>query len=79
MNNGAICARSSVSGAFLYGDETSAIAAYNAGHSNVDEWKDKIPDGDSISTEDIPFEETKNYVKKVSFAHDVYQKLYPNL
>lgn len=61
------------------GDETSAIAAYNAGHSNVDEWKDKIPDGDSISTEDIPFEETKNYVKKVSFAHDVYQKLYPNL
>ena len=61
------------------GDETCAIAAYNAGHSNVDKWRDSIPEGNSISKEDIPFEETKNYVKKVNFAYDVYQKLYPNI
>ncbi len=55
----------------------NAIAAYNSGPGNVDKWlKDKTcidADGNLVN---IPFSETKDYVKKVSTAYYQYKKLY---
>ncbi len=63
-----------------YGDWETALASYNAGSGNVDSWllDPVLTDwrGDLI-TERIPFEETKNYVKKVVKAYDAYNRLYP--
>jgi len=63
-----------------YGDWETALASYNAGSGNVDSWllDPVLTDwrGDLI-TESIPFEETKNYVKKVVKAYDAYNRLYP--
>ena len=61
------------------GDEICAMAAYNAGHSNVDKWLTEIPLDGSIDPELIPFEETRNYVKKVNIAYEIYKALYPDI
>ncbi|MBR4030349.1 MAG: lytic transglycosylase domain-containing protein [Clostridia bacterium] len=49
-----------------------ALASYNAGLSNVQKWKES-----GIHTiEDIPFPETKTYVKKVLGYKKIYENLY---
>ena len=55
----------------------TAFAAYNAGEGNVAKWlKDsEYSDGNGNLT-NIPFPETKSYVKKVNSAIDTYKKLY---
>ncbi len=56
----------------LFGDEKLALCAYNAGLSNVKEWMQSpkyCVNGDLI---DIPFKETKDYVKKVDFNKKMY-------
>lgn len=60
-----------------YENADTAAAAYNAGHGNVDKWlanKDYSDDGETLK--DIPFEETKKYVKKVKRAYEIYKKIY---
>ena len=55
----------------------SAIAAYNAGAGNVDNWLDDLtvtPDGENL--ENIPFPETKRYTEKVLSNYQLYQRLY---
>ena len=51
-----------------YGDERLALAAYNAGQTNVDEW--------IASGEGIAFPETREYVDDVLHARDVYARAY---
>lgn len=51
-----------------YGDERLALAAYNAGQSNVDEW--------IASGGDIRFPETREYVDDVLHARKVYARAY---
>ncbi|MCI8612033.1 MAG: lytic transglycosylase domain-containing protein [Clostridiales bacterium] len=60
-----------------YNSWDEVFAAYNAGHGNVDEWleDEQYTDKDGKLSR-IPFEETKNYVKKVNNAIDVYKRLY---
>lgn len=56
---------------------TLAFAAYNGGRGNVDKWlenKDLSKDGKSL--DQIPFEETKNFVTRVNNHYKVYIKLY---
>jgi soluble lytic murein transglycosylase len=51
-----------------YGDVKLALAAYNAGQANVDEW---LANG-----EGIVFPETRHYVDQVLAARDIYANTY---
>ncbi len=57
-----------------YHEIETALAAYNAGMSNVDEWVEA--EGDI--RERIEFPETRHYVLRVMRARDVYEELYPD-
>lgn len=54
-----------------HNNEVFALAAYNAGRGNVDEWieKNKWPEG-FTDMEKIPFPETREFVKSVVITRD---------
>lgn len=55
----------------------TAVAAYNAGRARVRSWLlDTSYSRDQKTLYDIPYEETRNYVKKVKKAYTMYQNLY---
>lgn len=55
----------------------TVYAAYNGGLGNVNTWlKDEKYSKDGISLDNIPVEETRNYVKKVNKAMKAYEILY---
>ena len=60
-----------------YEKNSTVWAAYNAGQGRVDQW---LLDGryshDQKQLYQIPFKETRNYVKKVSLYYQEYQKQY---
>ena len=51
-----------------YGDERTALAAYNAGQENVDRWR--------ADREGIRFAETRAYVDRVESLKNIYRKIY---
>jgi soluble lytic murein transglycosylase len=53
------------------GNEIAALAAYNAGETNVDAWG-----GSDLSFDDIEFEETRDYVDSVLEKQDDYADHY---
>ena len=59
------------------GDVVSVAAAYNAGSGALERWKKKYK-GLSVDEfiENIPYEETRNYVKKVYASAETYRQLY---
>ena len=61
-----------------YADWDTALAAYNAGPGNVDKWLEdpSITDVESGKLQNIPFKETREYVKKVNKALEKYESLY---
>lgn len=55
----------------------TVLAAYNAGMSRVDGWlADPEISDENGNLNDIPYPETKKYIKKVNNAIDVYRRLY---
>lgn len=61
------------------GDKKCALAAYNAGHANVDSWLlDKAYSKDGTHLYNIPFSETEQYVNLVLKNEKVYDFLYRN-
>jgi soluble lytic murein transglycosylase len=59
------------------GNETLAIAAYNAGETNVNRWVDEAGGADQFDTsEHIPFPETRDYVENVQDSRDDYRDRY---
>ncbi len=59
------------------GDATAAIAAYNGGKSNVDQWlAEAIWSGELADAADIPFAETRRFVRYVFESRDMYRYLY---
>jgi soluble lytic murein transglycosylase len=59
------------------GNETLAIAAYNAGETNVSRWVSQAGGVDDFDyTHDIPFEETRNYVRDVQKRRSDYRDHY---
>jgi soluble lytic murein transglycosylase len=59
------------------GDEMLAVAAYNAGQTNVDRWVDRAGGRDDFeASEHIPFPETRAYVENVRERRDQYRDNY---
>ena len=59
-----------------YSNWESALAAYNAGDGNVDRWLADPAYSEDGRLTDIPFAETRNYVKRVEAAREAYEELY---
>lgn len=58
-------------------NEVLSLAAYNAGRGNVHEWMEKYGwDTNFTDYEQIPFPETREYVKRVLKNQQEYQRLY---
>lgn len=58
-------------------DVDKAIASYNAGQSKVAEWLNNGTwDGTSANAADIPYEETRAYLRKVLDVYQRYNRLY---
>ena len=54
-----------------------ALAAYNAGSGNVDNWiKNGTLKEDGSNWQSIPYGETKKYVRKILIDYDIYKKIY---
>lgn len=55
----------------------TALAAYNAGSGNVSKWlKNSQYSEDGKTLKQIPFKETRDYIKKVLTAKKIYEMLY---
>jgi soluble lytic murein transglycosylase len=60
-----------------HGDETLALAAYNAGSTNVDRWLAQArAGGGRFVVGSIPFPQTRAYVEKVESGQRTYRKDY---
>ncbi len=60
-----------------HGNRVLGLAAYNAGARNVGNWMAQgLLTSHASSSENIPFPETKNFVRRVLFYQKVYQALY---
>lgn len=60
-----------------YGDEHTAVCAYNAGMGTVDSWlKQSSFSSDGKTLFAIPYPETSEYVEKVFSVKKTYQNLY---
>lgn len=60
-----------------YGNYNMAIIAYNAGMGNLDKWIEQgIIDDEGKNVDNIPFKETKNYVKKILQNYTIYKEIY---
>ena len=59
-----------------YGNIELAIASYNAGIGNVDNWiKEETIKEDGTDIENIPFKETNNYIRKVLRNYEIYKEI----
>ncbi|MDY2776847.1 MAG: lytic transglycosylase domain-containing protein [Collinsella sp.] len=58
---------------YFNGATDRAIAAYNAGMGNVDDWAKE----DTVLHNAITFPETQAYLIRVNNAHDRYRQIYP--
>jgi soluble lytic murein transglycosylase len=59
------------------GNKMLAVAAYNGGEANVDQWvADARAQGHALTVDEIPFPETRAYVEKVLQAQKDYRRTY---
>jgi soluble lytic murein transglycosylase len=59
------------------GNEMLAVAAYNAGLTNVDEWVARAhAEGTELTVAAIPFAQTREYVRRVLSAQRAYRATY---
>ncbi|MBQ9246328.1 transglycosylase SLT domain-containing protein [bacterium] len=60
-----------------FDNDLMVVAAYNGGEGSVNKWMRTYSTEDLDEfVENIPFEETRNYVKKVFRSYHMYQKIY---
>lgn len=61
------------------GEFLMTLAAYNAGEGNVDRWVNNgVWDGQQETINQIPYGETRHYIRRVLFFHEKYQSVYAN-
>ncbi|MBM6830200.1 lytic transglycosylase domain-containing protein [Anaerotignum lactatifermentans] len=59
------------------GNQETALAGYNAGHGKVAQWlADEEKSLDGITLAEIPYTETRTYVKKVELVKKLYEWIY---
>lgn len=59
------------------GNHILVVAAYNGGRGNVQGWiRENKWTGEHATVEQIPFKETREYVRKVIATYDIYKKIY---
>jgi soluble lytic murein transglycosylase len=58
------------------GSVVRALASYNAGDGNVDNWTSPGREDPDVFTEYVPFEETHNYVKKIQMYYWINRYLW---
>lgn len=59
------------------GNIVLALAAYNAGLGNIQEWiNEGIIKADGSDMENIPYKETNNYVRKILKDYQMYLRIY---
>ena len=59
------------------GNIVLALAAYNAGLGNIQEWiNEGIIKADGSNIENIPYKETNNYVRKILRDYQMYLRIY---
>lgn len=61
------------------GDLVLALCGYNAGPGRAERWRQELPLDRDVFIESIPFQETRNYVKKVLTNYFAYTLLYRGL
>lgn len=60
-----------------FGDERTAIAAYHAGDTCVEDWlSDSRYSDDGVTLKEIPYDTTREYVDKVMKVKNLYYNLY---
>lgn len=59
-------------------DQTAALAGYNAGPNAVAGWIEKAGGSGSLSVEDIPYPETREFVRRVLRSRMLFEKAHPN-
>ena len=58
----------------------SWLAAYNAGQGNVRRWLETgVWDGTMTSLHEVPFAETRRYLRRVFYTWEFYQNIYPDI
>ncbi len=57
------------------GDTDCMLAAYNGGEGNVRKWL-KLANNNKLDIDNIPFVETKIYIKRVKFIYKIYNYIY---
>lgn len=61
----------------IFGNDSVALAAYNAGMGTVSNWiQDGIIKQDGSDIENIPYKETNMYVRKILKDYDIYKMIY---
>lgn len=61
----------------IFKNEAVALAAYNAGMGTVQNWIDEgIIKADGSDIENIPYNETNMYVRKILRNYEIYKQLY---
>jgi soluble lytic murein transglycosylase len=61
-----------------YGSSDLALAAYNGGTENTDQWlADARSEGRDFNSDlDVPWTETREYISRVDKTRDIYQRAY---
>jgi len=60
-----------------FGEARLAVAAYNAGPNRVKEWwAARKSDDLEVWVEQIPYNETRSFVRRVSVGYEEYRRLY---
>ena len=58
------------------GNETLALAAYNAGPTAVSGWLKLYGDDEPLLSEVVPYKETRSYIRAIPFQEDLYRRIY---
>lgn len=63
---------------YFGGDTRVALAAYNAGQGAVSRWLREAGGGGPLALEDIPIDETRDFVERVEYYRDLYARVHPD-